>query len=161
MELDNTFWTMIALFIFLGIVIRLKLPGRITQTLNGRSDRIRAELDEARRLREEAQVLLAEYQRKRRAAEEEAAGIVAHARRDADQLAAESSKKIEEFVARRTAIAEQKIAQAEAQALTEVKARAVDVAVAAAERIVNAKLSGAQADSLIDKSIAEIRQRLN
>jgi F-type H+-transporting ATPase subunit b len=161
MELDATFWAMISLFIFLGVIVRLKVPGRISQTLNGRADRIRAELEEARKLREEAQVLLAEYQRKRRAAEAEAAEIVAQAKHDAEQLGAESARKMEEFVARRTAMAEQKISQAEAQALAEVKARAVDVAVAAAERIVAGKLSGAQADSLIDSSIAELRRRMN
>lgn len=161
MALDNTFWALVALIIFLAVVVRLKVPGRLSEALTGRAARIRSELEEARRLREEAQVLLAEYQRKRRAAEEEAAGIVAAAKHDAEQLAAETARKMEEFVIRRTAIAEQKIAQAEAQALAEVKAGAVDVAVAAAERIVAERLTGTQAEALIDQSIAEIRQRLN
>ncbi len=161
MAFDNTFWALVALIVFFAIVIRYKLPRRVSENLNGRAVRIRAELDEARRLREEAQVLLAEYQRKRRAAEQEATEIVAAAKHEAEQLAADSARKMEEFIARRTAMAEQKIAQAEAQALADVKASAVDVAVAAAERIVAGKLTGTQADQLVDNSIAEIRRRLN
>ncbi len=161
MELDASFWALVGLIIFLGLLVYLKVPGLITKSLDDRSHNIRNELDEARKLREEAQELLAEYQRKRREAEKEAGDIVAAAQREAEVLAAEARQKTEEFVARRTAMAEQKIAQAEAQALTDVKASAVDMAVAAAEAIVAGKATGKTADKLIADGIAEVKAKLN
>ena len=161
MELDATFWATVALVIFLGLIVYLKVPGLITKSLDDRSANIRNELDEARKLREEAQELLAEYQRKRREAEKEASDIIAAAQREAEVLAAEAHQKTEEFVARRTAMAEQKIAQAEAQAMADVKASAVDMAVAAAEAIVAGKASGKMADQLIADGIAEVKAKLN
>ena len=102
------------------MLVYLKVPGMIAKALDARADKIRHELDEARRLREEAQQLLAEYQSKRKEAEQEAADIVAAAKREADLLLAEAHKKTEDYVTRRTAMAEQKIAQAEREAVNEV-----------------------------------------
>jgi F-type H+-transporting ATPase subunit b len=161
MEFDATFWALVGLVLFLGVVVYMKVPGQVGRSLDQRAERIRGELNEARRLREEAQELLAEYQRRRKAAEAEAAGILDQARTEAAQLAAEAARKTGEFVARRTAMAEQKIAQAEAQAVAEVRANAVDLAVAAAGRLIASRMTGATADEQIDKSIAEIKSRLN
>lgn len=159
--MDATFWALIALIIFLGIVFYMKVPGMLTKNLDERADKIRDDLEEARRLREEAQELLAEYQRKRKEAEQEASDIIAAAERDAELMAKEAEEKTADFVARRTAMAEQKIAQAQAQAVADVRASAVEIAVAAAGKIVEGKVSGATADKLIKDSIAEVKARLN
>ena len=161
MALDATFWALIGLLIFLGLVVYLKVPGMLAKSLDARADKIRDELEEARRLREEAQELFAEYQRKRKAAETEAEEIIAAAKNEAVLFAEESAKKTEEFVARRTAMAEQKIAQAEVQAIDDVRYIAVDIAVAAAEELIAGKVKGAAAGKIIDKSIAEVKNRLN
>ena len=159
--MDATFWATVALFIFLGIVIYLGVPGMIGKALDARAERIRNDLDEARRLREEAQQLLAEYQRKRKEAEQEAGDIVAAARREAEALVAEAKQKTEDYVARRTALAEQKIAQAERDAVTEVRGSAVDIAVEAASRLLADKVD-ARADAALFKSaLDEIKARLN
>ncbi len=121
-------------------MVFLKVPGTVGKSLDARADRIRDELEEARRLREEAQSLLAEYQRKRKEAEKEATEIVAIAQREAHGLLEEARKKTEEYVARRNKLAEQKIAQAEIEAVNEVRASAVDIAVAAASRILAEKV---------------------
>ncbi len=159
--MDATFWAFAALVVFIGLMIYLKIPGQIAKSLYGRADKIRNELDEARRLREEAQELLAEYQRKRKAAEEEAASIIASAKHEAENLAADAAKKTEEFVARRTAMAEQKISQAEAAALAEVRSTAVDIAIAAAQQVIAGKMEGKDADALVKRSIDEVKSRLN
>ncbi|MDA4630026.1 ATP F0F1 synthase subunit B, partial [Escherichia coli] len=103
----------IVLVIFLALMVYLKVPGVVGKSLDGRAERIRDELEEARRLREEAQSLLAEYQRKRKEAEKEAGEIVAAAQREAHAIIEETKQKTEEYVARRNKLAEQKIAQAE------------------------------------------------
>ncbi|TIV95825.1 MAG: ATP F0F1 synthase subunit B, partial [Mesorhizobium sp.] len=104
-----TLWATIALIIFLGAIIYLKVPGMLAKSLDARAAKISSELEEARRLREEAQQLLGQYQQKRKEAEKEAADIVAAAKREAELLASEAHKKTEDYVARRTALAEQKI----------------------------------------------------
>ena len=106
--MDATFWALIALIIFLGIVAYMKVPGMLTKNLDERADKIRNDLEEARRLREEAQELLAEYQRKRKEAEQEASDIIAAAERDAELMAKEAEEKTADFVARRTAMAERR-----------------------------------------------------
>ena len=160
-EFDATFWALVGLVIFLGIMVWLKVPGQIGKSLDNRADKIRNELEEARRLREEAAALLADYKRRRAEAEAEASQIVAAARQEADLVAKDGAAKMAEFVIRRTAMAEQKIAQAEAQAILEVKASAVDIAVAAAGRLIAAKAKGRIADDLVARSIAEVKTRLN
>lgn len=159
--MDATFWALVALILFGFVVAYLKVPGMITKSLDDRADKIRDELNEARRLREEAQSLLADYQRKRREAEGEADAIIAEAKEEADRLTAETNAALEDMIARRTKAAETKIAQAETQAIAEVRARAADVAVSAAEKILAAKVTGSVADGLLSKGIEEMKTRLN
>lgn len=159
--MDATFWAFVALIIFLAVLGYLGVHKTMAKALDDRADKIRGELDEARRLREEAQELLAEYQRKRKEAEQEAGDIVAAAKREAEALERDAEIKTAEFVERRTALAEQKIAQAQSQAMAEVRASAVDLAVAAAGRIIDGQVSGTTADKLVKDSIAEVKARLN
>ena len=154
-------WVALAFIVFLGVLGYVGVHRMIGKSLDERSARIKAELDEARKLRDDAAQLLAEYQRKRAAAETEAQGIVAGARAEAERMAAEAKAKVEEFVARRTQLAETKIAQAEAQASADVRAAAADAAVAAAEKILAQEAKGALAGELIAKGIDNVRKKLN
>ncbi|MDX2308949.1 MAG: F0F1 ATP synthase subunit B [Hyphomicrobium sp.] len=158
---DTYLWIIIALVLFFALLAYLKVPEAIGKSLDQRADGIRKELDDARRMREEAQQLLADYQRRSREAEDEAKQIIAQAKREAEALAAETRKALSETVERRTKAAEEKIARAEAQALGEVKSAAVDAALTAAERILRAKVTGAEVAGLIDQSIRDIKGRLN
>jgi F-type H+-transporting ATPase subunit b len=159
--MDATFWAFVALVIFIGIVFYMKVPGMLGKSLDDRADRIRAELEEARRLREEAQQLLAEYQRKRKEAEREAADILDAAKREAGQLVSEAQKKTEDYVARRTALAEQKIGQAEREAVQEVRASAVDIAVEAARVLLAHKVDSATGAKLFETSVRDVKSKLN
>lgn len=159
--MDATFWAFISLIIFLGLIAYLKVPGMLTKSLDERAEKIRNELDEARRLREEAQQLLAEYQRKRKDAEKEAGELIAAAEHEASGLVAEARQKTEEYVKRRTAMAEQKIALAEADAVNEVRRSAIDIAVSAAETLIAEKADAKKIGELFDSSVAELKERLN
>ena len=159
--MDATFWAFVALVIFLAVVFYMKVPATISKSLDERAVRIRNELDEARRLREEAQQLLAEYQHKRKEAEKEAGDIVAAAKREAGQLVEDARKKTDEYVVRRTALAEQKIGQAERDAVNEVRARAVDIAVEAARSVLAAKVDGKADADLFKASVGELKARMN
>src|SRR3954463_1471666 len=123
---EAEFWVAVAFVIFVGILIYVGVPKMLTNALDDRAKRVRAELDQARRLKEEAQKLLAEYKAKQRQADDEAAAIIAGAKAEAGRFAAEAKAKMEEFVARRAKMAEAKIAQAEAQAVADVRAAAAD-----------------------------------
>ncbi|MBB3383079.1 MULTISPECIES: F0F1 ATP synthase subunit B [unclassified Rhizobium] len=158
---DNTFFAFVSLLIFLGLIVYLKVPGMMAKSLDDRADQIRNELAEAKRLREEAQHLLAEYQRKRKEAEAEAAHIVAAAEREAEMLTTEARKKTEEFVANRTALSEQKIKQAEADAMKAVRSAAVDLAIAAAESVLAKKADGSVQSGLFSDAVKEVKTRLN
>ena len=158
---EAEFWVAVAFVIFIGVMIYFGVHKLIVSALDQRSDRIRGELDEARRLKEEAAALLAEYRRKQQTAEREAAEIVAGAKLEAERLATEAKARMEEFVARRTKMAETKIAQAEAQAVADVRATAADAAVAAAEKILTQTVKGSVADDLLTKGIAELKSKLN
>lgn len=154
-------WVLVAFVIFLGIVVYVGAPAKILAGLDSRSAKIKAELDEARALREEAARMLADYKRKREEAEKEAQEIVANARKDAAAYAADAKQKAEEFVARRTKAAEQKIALAESQAVAEVRAAAADAAVSAAEKVLSAEAKSAFGEQLFDKGLSEVRAKLN
>jgi len=154
-------WVAVAFVLFIGVIIYVGAHNKIFEALDHRSARIKAELDEARRLRDEAAKLLADYQRKQREAETEAEAIVADAKAEAENAAAESRAKMEEFVARRTKLAEAKIGQAEAQALADVRAAAADAAVTAAENILRDIAKGKVADDLIAQGIADVKAKLN
>jgi len=154
-------WVAIAFVIFVGLLGYLGVHRQLTKALDTRAERIKSELDEARRLKDEAMALLQEYQRKREAAEGEAQSIVTEARAEADRMAVEAKAKAQEFVARRTKMAEQKIAQAEAQAVADVRSAAADAAVAAAERILTLQAKGDVAAELIAKGVEDVRKKLN
>ena len=158
---DPLFWVLVAFLIFVGLVIYYKVPAIIGNALDARADAIRKELDDARKLREEAQALLADYQRKSREAEGEARSIIDQAKREAEALAIETKKALAESIERRGKLAEEKIARAEAQALSEVRATAVDTALAAAERLLKTRVTGSTSDNLIDQSIKDLRGKLN
>jgi F-type H+-transporting ATPase subunit b len=154
-------WVAIAFFIFFGVLAYFGVHKTMLKALDQRRANIRAELDEARRLKEEAQALLAQYQRRQHEAEDEAAAIIAGARAEAERMAVEAKSKMEDFVARRTKMAEQKIGQAEAQALADVRAAAADAAIAAAEKILTDKVKGQLSEQLLTKGIEELKSKLN
>ena len=156
-----TLWAMIALFIFFGIVIYLKVPGMMTKALDDRAGKIRNDLDEAKKLREEAQQLLAEFQKKRKEAEKEAADMVAAAKRESDLIIEDAHKKTEEYVARRAALAELKIGQAERDAVNEVRSIAVDVATEAARAVLAAKVDATAGAELFKDSLTALESKLN
>jgi len=159
--MDATFWTLVSLILFLGLLAYLKVPGWVAKSLDDRADRIRNELDEARRLREEAQQLLAEYQRKRKDAQKEADELIAAAEHEAAGLVADARQKTEDYVKRRTAMAEQKIALAEAEAVNEVRRKAIDIAVAAAETLIVEKVDDKAAAKMFSQSVGELKRKLN
>ena len=159
--MDATFWALIGLIIFLGILAYVKVPAMIAGALDKRADQIRNELEEAKKLREEAQQLLAEYQRKRKEAESEAESLLSAAEKEAAALRGEAKVKSEEYVTRRTAMAEQKIRQAEADAINEVRASAVDLAIVAAEKLISEKVDGKASGELFKASLGELKTRIN
>ena len=158
---EPEFWVAIAFVLFVGVMVYVGAHRKMTEMLDQRAARIKAELDEARRLRDEAADLLTTYQKKRDDAEKEAGAIVAEARAEAERVAAEARAKTEDFIARRTKLAETKIGQAEAQAVADVRAAAADAAVAAAETILRDTAKGKVADELIARGIADLKAKLN
>ena len=158
---EPEFWVAVAFLIFVGILVYVGVPKMLLGALDDRAKRVQAELDEARRLKEEAQKLLAEYKAKQRQADEEAVAIIEGAKAEAERIAAESKTKMEEFVARRTKMAETKIAQAEAQAIADVRAAAAEAAVTAAEKILTESVKGKVADDLLARGIGDVKTKLN
>jgi len=161
MLLDAEFWVALAFVVFVGGLGYIGVQRMIAKSLDERSARIKAELDEARKLKDEAAQLLADYQRKRGEAEGEAQEIIAGAKAEAERLAIEAKAKIEEFVARRTKMAEIKIAQAEAQAAADVRGAAAEAAVAAAAKVLSQDVKGQLANELLAKGIEDVRKKLN
>lgn len=158
---SDTFWALVGLILFFVLIVSVGVPGRIMKLLDARTIKIREELEAARRSREEARSLLLEYQRKRSEAEQEAEKIVEDARREAERLTAEAAQKLDDMVERRTRVAEAKIAQAEAQAIAEVRGRAADLAVLAAGHLLTDRLKGDPGARMIDGAIETVRSRLN
>jgi F-type H+-transporting ATPase subunit b len=158
---EPEFWVAVAFVILMVVFAYLGIHRTVLTTLDHRSQRIKAELDDARRLKEEAAKLLAEYKSRGASAEREAQDIVANARAEAERIASEAKTKMEDFVARRTKTAEGKIALAEAQALADVRAAAANAAVSAASTILSQSVKGDVADELLAKGIAEAREKLN
>ena len=156
---DPEFWLTIAVLIFIGVVWkpakRLLIGG-----LDARAARIRQELDAARNLREEAERALASYQLKQREGLAEAEAIIAHAKAEAERIAAQSARDLEETLKRRQRLAEERIAQEEARALAEIKSVTVDVAISAARRVIAAELDEQRGAALIDSGIAELSHQL-
>jgi F-type H+-transporting ATPase subunit b len=161
MLLEAEFWVAVGFFLFVGVLVYYGIPKKMLDALDRRTARIKIELDDARRLRDEAAALLAEYRRKREAADAEAAAILAGARDEAERVAAEAKTRMEEFVARRSQVAQNKIAQAETQAVADVRAAAAEAAVAAAEKILSQSAKGEVADRLLTEGIRDVKAKLN
>lgn len=155
------FWVLVSFLGFIALLMYYGVPGLIGKALDARAEAIKTELDEARRLREEAQALLNDYQAKAKAAEHEAKSIIEQAQREAEALAAESNKSLTESLERRSKMAEEKIARAEAQAVSEVRAAAIDAAISAAEKLIAGKVAGGASASLIDEAIKGLKTKLN
>lgn len=156
---EAEFWVLIAFVIFVAAV--WKPIGRaLAGMIDARANRISAELDEARRLRDEAEALLAEYQQKQREAEGDAQAIVAHAKEEAELVAAQAQRDLQQALERRTRLAEERIAQAEAKAVDEIRAAAVDVAIAAAREVIAGGLDESRRAALVDAAITALPQGL-
>ena len=159
LEAEN--WVALGFLSFLGLLAYLGVHRKLIDAIDHRQARIKSELEQARRLREEAQALLGEFERKARDAETEAQAIIAGAKAEAERLAADAKSRAEDFVARRTKMAETKIARAEAQAVADVRSATANAAVAAAEKIIATTAKGKVAEDLLARGIAEIRQKFN
>lgn len=155
------FWVAVAFVLFLGLLLYNKVPSLIAKALDDRADAIKKNLDDARKMREDAQALLAEYQRKSSEAEAEAQKIVEQAQKESEAMRAEAERKAAESVARRVKLAEEKIARAEMQAVSEVRGAAVDAAIQASEKILASKASGDVGQRLIADGIANVKSKLN
>ena len=158
---DPTLWVAVSFLGFIGLLLYFKVPSLAAKALDDRAEAISNELDEARRLREEAQALYAEYERRQRDAEKEAESIVTQAEAEAERLAAETKVKLDLMLERRTAQAEDKIARAETQAVDEVRLAATATAIKVAEKLIGESLTKTKAASLIDASIKELPSKLN
>lgn len=155
------FWVAAAFVILLAVFGYFGVHRVLLSALDHRRDRIQKELDDARRLKEEAQILVSEYRARRDSAEREAQEIIASAKADAERIAQDAKAKMEDFVARRTKSAENKIAQAEMQAVADVRAAAAEAAATAAASVLSDTVKGQVADTLVDKSIKDLRSQLN
>jgi F-type H+-transporting ATPase subunit b len=155
------FWVAVGFVILIGTLAWLKIGQMIGGALDARSDKIKARLDEATALREDAQHLLAEYQRKQRDAVKEMEDMLARAREEAKHLAVEAAEALERTMERREEMARDKIAQAEAEALQQVREIAVDVALAAAQKLITDGLDEARASRLLDQAIAELPDKMH
>ncbi|SFD06957.1 ATP F0F1 synthase subunit B [Devosia psychrophila] len=158
--MDNSFYAFAALVIFLAIALYFGIPKIVGKMLDGQIQKIADDLAQAKKLREEAAALLVEYEQKRVAAESEAEGIIAAAKEEAVRLTAEAQASLAELVTRRTKAVEDKIAQAEAQAISEVRARSADVAIEAARLVLTDEM-GKKGGTVVDKAIADVSNRLN
>jgi F-type H+-transporting ATPase subunit b len=159
--MDPTFWALMGLLVFFAILIYYKLPSFLGSKLDDRARLIRKELEEARQLREEAQSVLADYERKRAKVDEEAEAILKQAELEADRLTQETEKALEDLIERRTQSVEFKIKQAEQQALQDVRERAAQLSIAATSALLQDKLSGVKADELIKDSLSQIDSHLH
>ena len=158
-ETEN--WVAIAFLFFIGLLVYLGVHRKLLDALDQRQTRIKTELDEAKRLREEAETLLAELERKGREAETEAQAIISGAMAEAERIAAEAKARIEELVMRRTKIAEGKIVQAEVQAVADVRSAAAEAAAAAAAKILSVAAKGKVAENLLSQGIEDIKAKFN
>lgn len=156
---DAEFWVLLAVVIFAAAVWK-PMRRAVVGGLDERAARIRAELDEAKKLRDDAEQLLAQYQQKQREAAAEAEAMIAHAREEAVRIAAQSARDLEDALTRRQRLAEERIAQAETKALDEIRAAAVDAAIGAARAVIVEEMDEARGGALLDAAIAALPQRL-
>jgi F-type H+-transporting ATPase subunit b len=155
------FWVGTGFFIFIGILGWFGVHKTLIKGLDARGERVSAELAEAKRLRVEAENLLADYEARRLLAEQEAASVVADAKAEAERISAAAKLSVEDFITRCTAKAELKIAQAEANATSEVKAAAADAAVRAAETILRDQMAGKTGADIFAAGLADVKAKLN
>ncbi len=161
-SLGNTdFVVLIGFVLFIGIIFYFNVPSMLMGMLDQRAEGIKSELDEARALREEAQTLLASYERKQREVSEQAERIIAHARADAEAAAEQAKADLERSIARRLQAAEDQIDNAEAKAVRAVRDQAIEVAIAVAAASISKGMSAGDADGLIDNSIGEVERQLH
>ena len=161
-SLNNTdFVVLLAFLLFIAVLFYFKVPGLLAGMLDKRANDIRAELDEARRLREEAQTLLASYERKQKDVQDQADRIVASAKEEAQAAAAQARIDLEKSVARRLAGAEDQISSAQAAAVKEVRDQAATIAVAAARDVIAKQMTAADGNQLIDDAIAQVDAKLH
>ncbi|MEQ9199890.1 MAG: F0F1 ATP synthase subunit B [Rhodospirillales bacterium] len=158
---DPTFWVAVAFVLFVGVLLYLKVPAKVAAALDSRSVKIRQEIDEAERLREEASDLLASYKAKQREAMKEADAIVAHAKEEAERMAKQGARKLEESIKRREQQAMDRLAQAEQQAIKQVRDQAAEIALTATEKLIVEQLDAKQSSALITAAIKDLPNRLN
>jgi F-type H+-transporting ATPase subunit b len=156
---DPEFWVLLAVVVF-AIVVWKPARRAVVGTLDERAMRIQGELEEARKLRDEAERLLADYRQKEREAEADARAIIAHARDEAERIAAQSARDLQQALERRQRLAEERIAQAETKALDEIRAAAVDIAISAAREVIVSELDERRGAAMLDAAIAALPQRL-
>ena len=162
LSLHNTnFVVLLAFLLFVGLLVYLKVPGLLGRKLDERADNIRAELDEARKLRDEAQQLLSSYERKRKDAQTQAERIVAHAKDEAAEAAELARADLEKSVERRLRGAEEQIASAQARAIQEVRDRSILVATAVAGEVIAGQMTATDANKLIDAAIGDVEATLH
>ncbi len=161
-SLANTdFVVLIAFLLFIGVLVYFKVPGLVMGMLDKRAETIKSELDEAKALREEAQTILASYERKHQEVTEQSERIIENAKKEAQAAAEQAKEDLKLSIARRLTAAEEQIASAEAAAVKQVRDRAVTVAIAAAADVVAAKTSAADQNALVDDAIAEVKAKLH
>jgi F-type H+-transporting ATPase subunit b len=157
---DAHFWVGVALVVFIVILVMVGVPGMAMKAIDARGLKVQAQLDEAKRLREEAQAMLAEIKAQREQAERHAAEVLANARNEAERLQADAQVKLAEQIERRGQLAERRIATAEAQATADVKAAAADLASQMAEDVLKTRLASAKSDPLVDLAIGQLSSKL-
>lgn len=161
-SLANTnFVVLIAFLIFIGVLVYLKVPGKVGEMLDKRASGIKSELDEARELREEAQALLASYERKQKDVQAQADRIVADAKTEATEAAEQAQEDLKKSIERRMQAAEDRIASAEAEAVREVRDRAINIAIAAARDVISDQMTATEANKLIDSGIDTVEAKLH
>lgn len=162
LSMSNTnFVVLLGFLLFVGILLFVKVPGLLGGQLDSRAEGIQKELDEARALREEAQTILASYERKQQEVQAQADRIVASAREDAAAAAEDAKAELEQSIARRLAAAEEQIASAEASAVKEVRDQAISIAVSAADQVISKQMTATEANKLIDAAIADVNDKLH
>ncbi|MEP1767925.1 MAG: F0F1 ATP synthase subunit B [Sulfitobacter sp.] len=161
-SLRNTdFVVLIAFLLFIGILVYFKVPSMMVKMLDGRAEGIKSEIEEARKLREDAQTLLASYERKQKEVQEQADRIVAAAKEEAAAAGAQARVDLAKSVERRLAAAEEQIGSAEAAAIKEVRDQAVVIAIAASREIIGKQMTAADGNKLIDEGIAQADTKLH
>jgi len=158
---DPETWVAIAFLLFVALILYLKVPGMVLKALDARSDAIAKELEEARKLRAEAESVLADYKRRAENAEAEAEAILAQAEREAAAYAKEARAAFDETIARRLSVAEQKIKFEEEKARKQIRAQAAELAIAAAEHLIEQKVTGKVAEDMVSASLDRIKKRLH